>query len=609
MPTSKEGVSLAFKIVAGVTGVGLSIYSLIYIINQVEFLISSNVLAYSEIISLIAGIALLLTGITLSVLLPESIRIKTWRPKRVTLTKPVYGFGTVLSIGIGATMGSPLFILIPLNVVQYSIISVLSLVAAAVLTFLVAKLYSDMNETAIKAGKTAVGGPSFVSLAVGSRSVRYFITRVSNWLANTTLAAYSALIFVLFDIQVLPGILNELGLSSLQSQMIVYTVDGLFGVWFLLNTVFERRFLKLIGVVQIFLTAAMIIILAYQSYLFGLTSSWNFTGLFNYHGEFSWPIALLINTAYLFLLFFGFQEIQSLYNDSVDSSKVPLVSNIKREFRMDKTSYFRVTMLLSVIVALIINVFYALSIYSLHPDLTELNSNPIPGLFLAGRYLGSTQQLITAIVFLIATFTTFVPTFMAASRHLSSLSEDGFLPHSLRNLSWLFTLVSIVILAVGGQDFLVNITDFMMLISLGLVALAAVWLTKGKTFPLQRSDTLSILTWLLCFFAAGAIYLIEPSTVILGVAALFFVYLIYDLVELGVLGVQMMLITFNTVCFLAISLLNKQSGLSSIYIPLLSIQISYPNLLVLYYLAIGTVLLFLNLLVDIKLLHRTSVRL
>ena len=600
------GLVFSLKFLLGIVGVLLMLYSILYIRNQLGYLIIKGGLSYGDIVTLIGGIACLLSGITLSVLLPESLRVKSWRPARKAVPQPVYGFGTVLAIGIGATMGSPLFILIPLNVVEYSFVSISSLIAAALLTFLVAKLYADMNTISIAAGKNPVGGPSFVAIAVGSRSVRYFITRVSNWLANTTLAAYSALLFVLFDLRVLPGILNRAGFSSFQAQVIVYIVDVSFAIWFLINTVFERRFLRLIGVVQTFLTLIMIIILAYQSYLFGSVSSWNFSGFFSSLRVASWPIALLVNTAYLFLLFFGFQEIQSLYNDSVDRSSVPIVSQIKGGYSMTKMSYFRVTMLASVLVALAINAFYALSIFSLHPNLSTLQGSAIPGLYLAGEYLGNTQQLITALVFLIATFTTFVPTFMAASRHLGSLAEDGFLPHSLGQLSWVFTLVSIAILVVGGQDFLVNITDFMMLISLGLVALAETWLRKGKTFPLQSADFISVFTWLLCFIAAGAVYLIEPSVVILGVAALFFVHLIYDLIELGVLGVQMMLVSMNSIVILALSTLNVPSGLSSLYIPVISITIAHPNYLMLYALAVAALLLMINLFADVKLLHRTS---
>jgi len=601
-----RGFVFSLKFLLGIVGVLLMLYSILYIRNQLSYLIIKGGLSYGDIVTLIGGIACLLSGITLSVLLPESLRVKSWRPARRAVPQPVYGFGTVLAIGIGATMGSPLFILIPLNVVEYSFVSISSLIAAALLTFLVAKLYADMNTISIAVGKNPVGGPSFVAIAVGSRSVRYFITRVSNWLANTTLAAYSALLFVLFDLRVLPSILNKAGFSSFQTQVIVYIVDASFAVWFLINTVFERRFLRLIGVVQTFLTLIMIIILAYQSYLFGSVSSWNFSGFFSSLGAAGWPIALLVNTAYLFLLFFGFQEIQSLYNDSVDRSSVPIVSQLKGGYSMAKMSYFRVTMLASVLVALAINVFYALSIFSLHPSLSALHGSAIPGLYLAGEYLGNTQQLVTALVFLIATFTTFVPTFMAASRHLGSLAEDGFLPHSLGQLSWVFTLVSIAILVVGGQDFLVNITDFMMLISLGLVALAATWLRKRKTFPLQSADFLSVFTWLLCFIAAGAVYLIEPSVVILGVAALFFVHLIYDLIELGVLGTQMMLVSMNSIIILALSTLNVPSGLSSLYVPIISITIAHPNYLMLYALAVAALLLMINLFADVKLLHRTS---
>ena len=42
-----------------------------------------------------------------------------------------YGFTTALAIGLGATLGSPLFVLVPLNVLQYGILSIGSLIIAA----------------------------------------------------------------------------------------------------------------------------------------------------------------------------------------------------------------------------------------------------------------------------------------------------------------------------------------------------------------------------------------------------------------------------------------------------------------------------------------------
>ncbi len=96
----------------------------------------------------------------------------------------------MLSVGIGATLGSPLFILIPENILQYEVVSVVSLILATVLSVAMAKVYSDMYRVSQDLGLEGVGGPSFTKVAVGTRSVRYFVSRMSMWVSNTGRAAY-----------------------------------------------------------------------------------------------------------------------------------------------------------------------------------------------------------------------------------------------------------------------------------------------------------------------------------------------------------------------------------------------------------------------------------
>ena len=116
----------------------------------------------------------------------------------------------------------------------------------------------------------------------------------------------------------------------------------------------------------------------------GATNSWNLTGIFstiNLPGG-NWPYALLINTSYLYLLFFGFQEIQAMEREIQESSKIPIVSWIKKDFVLNKTKYVSWRWL-TVVTASLINIFYALAVYASHPDITSLQSAQIPALYLA----------------------------------------------------------------------------------------------------------------------------------------------------------------------------------------------------------------------------------
>ena len=337
--------------------------------------------------------------------------------------------------------------------------------------------------------------------------------------------------------------------------LMVELIIGIFAGWFILNSVFESRYAKLIGRIQIILTFVMITILVYQSYLLGSSSSWDIAGLLSAQNieSSSFPYALITNTAYLYLLFFGFQEIQALEREALEVTSIPVLSWIKKGRTISKETYLGIAMIGSVIVAASVNVFYAVAVYSTHPSLNALTGSRIPALYLAQSVLGLGPEVWMAVAFLIATFTTFVPAFLAASRHLSSLAEDGFMPHSISKVSWIFVLVSIGILSIAGQDFLVNITDFMVLVSLGMIALSGIWIRKTRKSRIETSDTIYLVVGLSCFFAAAAVYLFSPSVAVFGSLSIIIAYLLFDVFELGALGIQLFLGVFDVILYLFLS--------------------------------------------------------
>jgi amino acid transporter len=314
--------------------------------------------------------------------------------------------------------------------------------------------------------------------------------------------------------------------------------------------------------------------------------------------------ALVINTGYLYLLFFGFQEIQALERDAVAETKVPVISRIRKGFTMRKSRYLGVAMVLSVLIAAAINILYALAVFSVHPSQVALSDSQIPALYLAKSFLGSGQELLMAVAFLIATITTFVPAFVAASRHMGALGEDGYIPQSVSSVSWIFTLVAIAILALGNANFLVEITDFLVLISLGIITLSAIWLKGGST-PLRKSLT-PLLVGASCFVAGAAIYFINPSVVIFGIVAVAFTYLVFDISELGVLGTNLFLIAFNLVCATLLGVFASGSGISGPVLSALGVQASSTLGILAFLLVFSSVMLGVNLFVDVKLLRRTE---
>ncbi len=426
--TSVRNGILFFKYITVAIGSVAAFIAVNYVINEYSFL-SGNTFGFVDIVLITAIVAIMLSSVALVASLPSSLRVKFRRPSKPLTPHPTYGFGAMLAVGLGATLGSPLFILIPLNIVQYEFVSLGSLVIATVLSVLMAKVYSDMYIQSANLGLDSVGGPSFTKAATGGRSVRYFISRLSMWVANTALAAYSKIVFIVFDFELMPGILANLGITGPASTIIVYLITGVFLAWTVLNALFEVRFLKMIGNLQIILTSIMVVILVYQSVILGNAGSWNLKGILQTGAAGGdWPFTFDCQYRYFYLLFFGFQEIQALEHDALEFSSIPVVSWIKKGFTVTKFKYLGFAMVGSVVIAAIINILYGVAVFSLHPSLTALNESSIPALYVTKLAVGPGQELITAIVFLIATITTFVPAFLAASRHLEALAIDGFIP-------------------------------------------------------------------------------------------------------------------------------------------------------------------------------------
>ena len=596
----------AFKLAAAVVGAVTVLVSIGYMTNEYAYLGSAGKPSFSDMITIVAILGITLSGIALLASIPNSLRVRFQRPRKITREKPTYGFTTMLAVGLGATLGSPLFILIPLNVVQFEFVSLGSLLLATVLSILMARVYSNMYTDSERLGLDAMGGPSFTKAATGTHSVRYFISRLSMWIANTALAAYSKIVFVVFDFELMPAILSNFGINGLLSELIIWLIAGVFIGWTILNVLFEQRMLRLIGYLQIALTSIMVVILAYQSLALGAKGSWNLSGIFHFTGGGNWVEALVINTGYLYLLFFGFQEIQALEHDAIEYSSIPIVSWIKRGYKISKSRYLGIAMVLSVSIAAAINILYGLAVFSLHPQYQVLLTSQIPALYLANTFLGPGQELLTAIAFLIATITTFVPSFLAASRQLGALGDDGFLPQSLSRLSYVFTLVAILILALGDQNFLISITDFLVLISLGLISLSQIWLENRGVFSMKRNDALPLVVGISCFVAGVTQYFISSSVAIFGSVAIAVAYLIYDVYELGSLGSQLFLGIFDGVVYSLLALYPHTFSSQAFFLfEWLHIPAGDTNILSTF-LLVSLVLLFVNLTIDIYLRRAKS---
>ncbi|KAA8923545.1 MAG: APC family permease [Thermoplasma sp.] len=570
-----------------------------FLYSTIFYLITSNPLlhfSFGYIVVFFAVIASLVLSSILIAELPSVYRIKFRKPSLKETGTPVYGFFTLFAIGLGTTIGSPLFILIPENIYEYFIVSIASLILAVIMSYLLAYLYDKMHIYSLEHDLNALGGPSFIRTAYGRQSLRYFISRFSMWIANTSLAAFSVIYFVEFTFNVISPLLSELGLPPLFRDASVAAAILFMIVWFIINAFYGKKYMKGIGVAQIVFLIIMVSIIFIDAIDLGFRHSWNLTGLLVLHA--GAPELILINTGYLFILFFGFQEIQVMVRDSKDVSRIPVISAITKK-SYPKKRYMPYSMYATIAGAGSIQVLYALAVFSIHAPYSAVETAVIPAIYIASVFQNNLWALAMAISFLLATVTTFVPAFMAASRHLRSLAEDGIFPQSFSTLSWVFTFVLILFMSLGGTGFLVNITDFMVLIALSIIALSAIALRDRHRF--DHVAGISILTFIMFMVGAVSIYFNDKSVVILGIMAIVAAYLLYDILRLSLTGMEIFGFTLGIMSLLPLLIFRTEASPTVRIIGNIIIRSPYNLIYIQLSLLTMTAVLILNFVLRIRL--------
>lgn len=561
-------VSIRFiSLLFGLALIILGLFLIVSILGSITGVATSQLVTFYELIlslSILAGGATLVHSVTRSIRIrvPSSIFLRL--PKFVERDGYRYGFLAALSLGLGATIGSPLFVLIPLNVVQYGFLSIASLLIAAAISLLVARLYGRMYREWDTKGKECVGGPSFTRNACGRSSLRYFISRFGLWIGNTALAAYSVIIFVNYSRFDLVTTLQSFLGPGTRVEVISLSLIGLLIAWFCINAFFERRYARAIATAQIGLTVLLCGILLFETVslaqagvrlpmsMFSLTSGDLSTIVF----------ALIANTAFLFLLFFGFQEIQAMSSDLAPRSSIPGLSFFKRFRDMDRVGFAQQAMIGSVVIATIINVAFALAVYVAVPSTSSLTGSGVPAIYLAQTLFGPANALLMGIAFVIASLTTFVPSFLSSARHLRALSTDGFFPKSVGQSAWLFSLVFMMVLSLFNADFLVRITDFGVLVALAMVSFSALWARKPSFLVAHRPDVLPGVAGVGCLLVAAALYFVDPSVVLFGIIFIMIGYLLFDIFELGSYGSQIFLAVLYIVLFGVTGIIAKSNSVT-----------------------------------------------
>ncbi|RLF10322.1 MAG: hypothetical protein DRJ62_05275 [Thermoprotei archaeon] len=467
--------------------------------------------------------------------------------RKVRRPTGIFGFFSLTGIGIGATVGASIFVVVPTAIWRAGTIGVFSLLFGAVISTLLAVSYGKMFQRTQRIPEAVrqpvyIGGPSFVSLAYGKRSIAYFISRFSLWVGNTTLTAFNALMIIHFIYGYFPKCFETLGVAREYSMLGVIAILIVFVFWFIISTIYESKYKKELVVAQTLLSTIFILLLVRHILVLSERVPPSISLSEIPQDPLSLVKTFLTTAAYVYLLFFGFQEIQALGGEFKEEITVPTFKG-RKKVRM--YTYVPLTMLITVITCSILFLAYALAVSG-----TSSVESGIPGLDVA-LTLGSKEYVFLIIAFFIASLTTLVPSYMAASRHLIMLGEDGYFPKQLSRYAYLFTFLIMAVLTMAKEEFLIKITDFSVLISLGIIALAErrICLLQGEK-PSVRSIVISVA----CLLIAGAFYLDSPNVFFSGIAFIYLGWALFELIKIGFGGLNL----FITVLCLAMYFLSSR---------------------------------------------------
>ncbi len=544
---------------------------------------------------------LLACGYVLLMQFPASWKVKFLQRKVKDSKQVVFGFWSLIAVGVGTTLGSPLFVLIPVNIIQYGFVTIISLILATFFSLGLSLVYSKSTAIMRKIGIEVVGGSSFVSGSIGIRNIRYFLSRFSAALANTALAAYSAVLFANFDLQLLPQFLGDSGITGTESTLIVIIVFLLLAGWLVVNLFFSNRFLKKIVLIQSALVLIMGLALTAQIIVFFGHSSptFIFPSL-----QLNTIEQIFLDTGYLYIIYFGFQEILVVARESREEDYIISFRKF-RKFRITNDIYVPAAMAITVVTSASFNILFALSVLYLSPS-ASITQVSIPAIYLANEFGGSAWEVILSITFLIASVTTLVPAFLAASRHIGSMSRDGFLPVRVSRGSYLIVLVLILVLYFQSSAFLIGITDFMILVSLGINSFGLYWLLKLTRTRNTIWKIASVIVGGSCIALGFSVYFITRSVVESGIIAVFITYLLYDALELGSIGSQLFLVIGSAI--LAMVTFSFPMDFGNSILPQLSVFNSILNSGSLpIYLSFAAFLLILNIFIDTFLIRKYDI--
>ena len=466
-----------------------------------------------------------------------------------------YGLATLFAVSIGATIGPSTFVLSPYSVKHYGWYALPGMMLASICSVALAYGYSKMFYYSKMLKGKIVGGPSFVGNAFGTKHYLYIVARFTMWIGNVALASFNLLITLsLVTDYIIPFIIPGFNMETYGSIILALKVLLFIILAFVVIMVYKHW--ESVVSMQVFLASIFISLLIIH--MFFIVGKYNleltYTNIlpktpisFGLLPEFL--LSTFMSAAYVYLMVFGFQEVQSLA-ENVKTSSEKEEDKLKEISSKLKWAMVGGTLFSSLVFCVYISIYIALSNMGY-----EIPETHIPALDLLK--MDTISYTFTLLALLLGVLTTYVPAFVAALKHLRELSSDVFLVkvEELRVKVDPYIIIFFMgLLLLTNAEYIIRLTDFAVLLSLTIIAFSEYALKRKvgkkevgifKNFRIFSTTVLTIL--IIGIFALTSQEVAVNSVVFMIFSTLIIMFFSYDLLlaELFalVMGILSLIIT------------------------------------------------------------------
>ncbi|HDM23428.1 hypothetical protein DRO02_05250 [archaeon] len=437
--------------------------------------------------------------------------------------KRVLGLKEATMIGLGATLGPGIFIIVGNASYMAGPAVIISYILGAISTYLCAFCYSELSA----AIPTAGGGYTFTR-----RSLGVFPSFMTGWFMFFGNLVYSSFASLSFAV-ILRHLLCSLGYDYGNIGVIIVAVAAL--IFF---SYMNYRGAKETGYAQDIITIFLIVILLgtvgyaiYHIYTNGslLIKTISYEG-FMPRGFWS----ILSALGYIYVQFIGFEIISTAAEEIKEPEK-----NIPRAIM--------ITVTLSTILYISIAIIEMSVIHY-----TQLNTD-VPLGDVAEKMLGALGVLIIDVAGIFASLSTLNAALIAASRVLLALSRDGFLPKFLSEVHEKWGTPSNAILVVlffsasfvlsGSVNYVVYLSDFGYLVGLTFINYSVIALRNKRKLLWRpyRVPIYPIVPIAAAVFCAAIIFLLDIHAILSGIIFAVIGVVVYYMIIVGMERVSIML--------------------------------------------------------------------